>query len=48
MQRREDVLKLYFEVRMLFITVCKKLDENYLIYLQRLLKDGEFFLRLFV
>lgn len=42
---REDVLKLYFEVRM-FITVYEKLDENYLIYAE-LAKDGEFFLRLF-
>ena len=41
----EDVLKLYFEVRM-FITVYEKLDENYLIYAE-LARDGEFFLRLF-
>lgn len=42
---REDVLKLYFEVRS-FITVYEKLDENYLIYAE-IARDGQFYLRLF-
>lgn len=42
---REEVLSLYFEVRM-FETIYEKLDENYMIY-SEIDGEGKFFVRLF-
>lgn len=42
---REEVLKLYFEVRS-FVNIYEKVDENYLIYTE-ITEEGKFILRLF-